>query len=72
LALVEVEKLNTFPAESVMSGLPGVTQVPSLSEFGLSVRVAIRGCAESLTVRGFCGTLSMVDLLTAERWQRWP
>jgi len=37
LAPVEVEKLITFPVESVMNGLPGVTQVRSLSKFGLSV-----------------------------------
>jgi cobalt-zinc-cadmium resistance protein CzcA len=37
LAAVEVEKLVTFPIESVMNGLPGVTEVRSISKTGLSV-----------------------------------
>ena len=37
LAAVEVEKLITFPIESVMSGLPRVTEVRSISKTGLSV-----------------------------------
>ncbi|MBN8903242.1 MAG: efflux RND transporter permease subunit, partial [Rhodospirillales bacterium] len=37
LAAVEVERLITFPVESVMNGLPGVTQVRSASKTGLSV-----------------------------------
>ena len=37
LAAVEVERLITFPVESVMSGLPGVEQVRSVSKTGLSV-----------------------------------
>ncbi|MBN8907748.1 MAG: efflux RND transporter permease subunit, partial [Rhodospirillales bacterium] len=37
LAAVEVERLITFPVESVMNGLPGVTQVRSTSKTGLSV-----------------------------------
>lgn len=37
LAAVEVEKLITFPVESVMSGLPGLQQVRSISKTGLSV-----------------------------------
>ncbi len=37
LAAVEVEKLITFPVESVMSGLPGLQQVRSISKAGLSV-----------------------------------
>jgi cobalt-zinc-cadmium resistance protein CzcA len=37
LAAVEVEQLITFPIESVMSGLPRVTQVRSISKTGLSV-----------------------------------
>lgn len=37
LAAVEVEKLITFPVESVMSGLPGLEQVRSISKTGLSV-----------------------------------
>ena len=36
LAAVEVEKLITFPVESVMSGLPGLTEVRSISKTGLS------------------------------------
>jgi cobalt-zinc-cadmium resistance protein CzcA len=37
LAAVEVEKLITFPIESVMNGLPDVTDVRSISKTGLSV-----------------------------------
>jgi cobalt-zinc-cadmium resistance protein CzcA len=37
LAAVEVEKLITFPIESVMNGLPKVTEVRSMSKTGLSV-----------------------------------
>ena len=37
LAAVEVEKLITFPIESVMNGLPDVTEVRSVSKTGLSV-----------------------------------
>lgn len=37
LAAVEVERLITFPVESVMNGLPGVEQVRSTSKTGLSV-----------------------------------
>ena len=37
LAAVEVEKLITFPVETVMSGLPGLQQVRSISKTGLSV-----------------------------------
>ncbi len=37
LASVEVEKLITFPVESVMNGVPGVTEVRSISKTGLSV-----------------------------------
>ena len=37
LAAVEVERLITFPVESVMNGLPGVTQTRSVSKTGLSV-----------------------------------
>ncbi len=33
---IEVEKLVTFPIETAISGLPGVDQVRSLSQFGLS------------------------------------
>lgn len=32
----EVEKLVTFPIETAMGGIPGVTQVRSLSQYGLS------------------------------------
>ena len=32
----EVEKLVTFPIETAMGGIPGVVQVRSLSQFGLS------------------------------------
>ena len=37
LAAVEVEQLITFPIESVMNGLPDVTEVRSVSKTGLSV-----------------------------------
>jgi cobalt-zinc-cadmium resistance protein CzcA len=37
LAAIEVERLITFPVESVMNGLPGVTEVRSASKTGLSV-----------------------------------
>ena len=37
LAAVEVEQLITFPIESVMNGLPSVTDVRSISKTGLSV-----------------------------------
>lgn len=37
LAAAEVERLVTFPVESVMNGIPGVTQVRSISKTGLSV-----------------------------------
>ncbi len=37
LAAGEVEKLVTYPVESVMNGLPRVTEVRSLSKTGLSV-----------------------------------
>lgn len=34
LAAIEVEKLITFPVETVMSGLPGLQQVRSISKTG--------------------------------------
>ncbi|HEY3380091.1 MAG TPA: CusA/CzcA family heavy metal efflux RND transporter, partial [Armatimonadota bacterium] len=37
LAAAEVEKLISFPIESVMNGIPGVTAVRSLSKNGLSI-----------------------------------
>ncbi len=37
LAPEEIEKFVTFPVEASMSGLPGVTNVRSISNFGLSV-----------------------------------
>lgn len=37
LAAAEVEKLITFPVETIMSGLPGLQQVRSISKTGLSV-----------------------------------
>jgi len=37
LAAVEVEQLITFPIESVMNGLPDVTEVRSTSKTGLSI-----------------------------------
>ena len=36
LAAVEVERQITFPVEVAMSGLPGITEIRSLSRFGLS------------------------------------
>ena len=36
LGPVEVERLVTFPVETSMSGLPGVTEIRSISRFGLS------------------------------------
>ncbi len=37
LSPIETEKLVTFPIEVQMSGLPGLTELRSLSKFGLSV-----------------------------------
>jgi cobalt-zinc-cadmium resistance protein CzcA len=37
LAPEEVERFITFPVETSMSGLPGITKVRSISRFGLSV-----------------------------------
>ena len=37
LAPEEIEKFVTYPVETVMNGLPGVTMVRSVSNFGLSV-----------------------------------
>ena len=37
LAAVEVEQLITFPIETVMNGLPDITEVRSISKTGLSV-----------------------------------
>lgn len=37
MAPLEAEQLVTIPIESIMNGLPSVTQVRSLSKFGLSV-----------------------------------
>jgi len=37
LAPEEVEKYVTYPVESAMTGLPGVTQIRSVSNFGLSI-----------------------------------
>ncbi len=37
MAPLEAEQLVTIPIESIMNGLPGVTQVRSMSKFGLSV-----------------------------------
>lgn len=36
LGPLEVEKFVTFPVETVMSGLPGLAEIRSLSKFGLS------------------------------------
>lgn len=43
LAAVEVEQLITFPIESVMNGLPEVTDVRSISKTGLSVVTVVFG-----------------------------
>ena len=37
LAPEEVEKYVTYPVESAMTGLPGITEIRSISNFGLSV-----------------------------------
>jgi cobalt-zinc-cadmium resistance protein CzcA len=37
LAPEEVEKYVTYPVESAMTGLPGITEIRSVSNFGLSV-----------------------------------
>ena len=37
LAPEEIERLITYPIESAMNGLPGVTQIKSTSAFGLAV-----------------------------------
>ena len=36
LGPLEIERLVTFPVETAMSGLPGVTEIRSVSRFGLS------------------------------------
>jgi cobalt-zinc-cadmium resistance protein CzcA len=36
LAPEETEKLVTFPIENEMAGIPGLTELRSLSKFGLS------------------------------------
>ena len=36
LSPVEVERFITFPVETAMSGLPGITDIRSISRFGLS------------------------------------
>src|SRR5580765_8268434 len=36
LSPVEVERFITFPVETAMSGLPGITDIRSVSRFGLS------------------------------------
>lgn len=36
LGPIEVERFITFPVETAMSGLPGVTEIRSISRFGLS------------------------------------
>ena len=36
LGPVEVERFITFPVETAMSGLPGITDIRSVSRFGLS------------------------------------
>src|SRR5580765_3805105 len=36
LGPVEVERFITFPVETSMSGLPGITEMRSVSRFGLS------------------------------------
>lgn len=36
LGPVDVERMITFPVESSMSGMPGVTQIRSISRFGIS------------------------------------
>ncbi|MBI2071230.1 MAG: efflux RND transporter permease subunit [Elusimicrobia bacterium] len=41
LGPLEVERLITFPVESAMSGIPKVTQIRSLSKFGLSAVTVI-------------------------------
>lgn len=48
----EVERLVTFPIETAMGGLPGVTQVRSLSQFGLSqVTVTFRDDVDTYFAR---------------------
>ena len=37
MAPEEVERLITFPIETAMNGLPGVTQIKSTSAFGMAV-----------------------------------
>ena len=36
LGPLEVEQFITFPVETAMSGLPGITEIRSVSRFGLS------------------------------------
>ena len=42
MAPLEAEQLVTIPIESIMNGLPDVTQVRSMSKFGLSVTVVFK------------------------------
>lgn len=49
---VEIEKLVTFPIETSMSGIPGVEEVRSLSQFGLSqVTVTFRDSVDTYFAR---------------------
>jgi len=56
LGPVEVEQFITFPVENAMSGLPGVTEIRSISRFGLSaVTVAFEDGTDIYWARNLIG-----------------
>lgn len=62
LAPLEIERQVTFPVEVAMSGLPGVTEIRSLSKFGISVVTVV---FDDATDTFFARQLVMERLATA-------